>query len=300
MKLRLRDVLVPYPLFTLRGRLKLCGLSDRVISNVLEESVVKEMDTEEALLNHVRESLKTYDPSILSCFDSLTRYETIRGDTPNTPALLIALEGASATGKSLIALELMHNLAATRFISTDTVRQVLRSILREEEHPELFCHTYQAHRFRTIGPHDLDPVVRGYLAQCELISPSIRAMVERVVSEGAITVIEGVHIQPGTLQDISPSVIEVLINPDRETHRAMFASKHNIGKLQTVSEDIAVRYREFEATCAIQEYLIHEAERAGVPIVPMIGYNDALREIASLIISRVEALLSSHEDGGVK
>jgi len=191
----------------------------------------------------------------------------------------------------------MHDLTATRFISTDSIRQVLRSIYTEEQHPELFCHTYQAHKCRQAGQQSLKPVVRGYIAQCEIITPHIVAMTERVIAEGAISVIEGVHIEPGSLQDLSSGVCEILINPDRESHRAMFASKHAIGKLRTVSEDIAVRDMEFEATRLIQEYMIDKAKKRKVTIIPLTGYDDARKAISTFIISKARGILSSFEEG---
>lgn len=127
MRLRLRDDVVPYPLFTIKGRLRLSGLNDQSISEVLKESVVENIETEAALLSLVRESLESHNQEFLANFDTLTKYEDLRGENLEIPAIVIILEGASATGKSLIALELMRDLTATRFISTDSIRSVLRN-----------------------------------------------------------------------------------------------------------------------------------------------------------------------------
>jgi 2-phosphoglycerate kinase len=298
MKLRFRDDVVPYPIFAIKGRLRLSGLGDKAISEVMGDPLFDEIETEDALLNFVHKSLDLYQPLIRTNFEVLTRYENLRGESSELPAIVVVLEGASATGKSLIALELMHDLTATRFISTDSVRQVLRSILNEKEYPELFCHTYQAYTHRQSGPSDLNPVVRGFLAQCQIITPHIEAMTKRVISEGAIAVIEGVHIHPGVLQKLSQGVIEVLVNPEIETHRAMFASKHDIGKLKTVTDDKTVRSKEFEATRTIQDYMISQADKAGVPIVSLTSYEDVRTTISKLIIARVRNLLDSFEEGG--
>jgi 2-phosphoglycerate kinase len=297
MRLRLRDEEVPYPLFTIKGRLRLSGLKDQDISEVIHSSTVQNCKTEEALLNYVRESLDSYEPEVLTNFNTLTKYESLRGESPDLPAIAIILEGASATGKSLLALELMRDLTATRFISTDSVRQVLRSIMDEEKYPELFCHTYQAHIYRQAGPEDLVPAVRGFLAQCEIITPHIKNATKRIIAEGVIAVVEGVHIQPGGIQSISPAVIEVLINPDAKTHRAMFSGKHEMGKLTTVSEDLAVRDMEFVDTRAIQDYMIATAEKTDVPIIALRDYDDARQSISGLIISRVRSFLKSFEEG---
>ena len=300
MRLRLRDEVVPYPLFTIKGRLRLSGLDDQAISEIMHYSVVQDSKTEEELFIHVRESLESFKPDIPTNFETLTKYEQYRGKSSELPAIVVVLEGASATGKSLIALELMRDLTATRFISTDSVRQVLRGVMSEEKHPEIFCHTYQAHTHRQIGPADLDPVLRGFLAQCEIITPHIETMIENIIAEGTIAVVEGVHILPGSLQGFSPSAIEFLINPDAVTHKAMFAGKYEMGKLRTVSEDITVRAKEFEATRAIQEYMLEEAEKATVPVIALTDYDDALISISTHIVSVVRNLLSSFEEGEIK
>jgi 2-phosphoglycerate kinase len=95
-------------------------------------------------------------------------------------------------------------------------------------------------------------------------------------------------------------VIEVLINPDAKTHRAMFAGKHEMGKLTTVSEDLTVRDKEFVATRAIQDYMIALAEKTDVPIIAMTDYDDAHQAISDLILSRVRNLLGSFEEGAVR
>ena len=299
MRLRLRDDMVPYPLFTIKGRLRLSGLSDQGVSEVMKETLVMNIETEDALLSQTRESLESYNQEIRTNFDTLTKYENLRGENPEIPAIVVILEGASATGKSLIALELMRDLTATRFISTDSIRAVLRGILSEEKHPELFCHTYQAHTHRQSGPADLDPIIRGFLAQCEIMTPHIESMIEKIVAEGAIAVVEGVHILPGTLQGLSPGVIEILINPDEGTHKAMFAGKLDQGKLRTVSGDISVRGKEFDAARAIQTYMIEAAEKSKVSILDLISYDDIHQMISGCILSRVQNLLSSFEDGAV-
>ena len=284
-------------MFTIKGRLRLSGLNDQAISEVMHNSTVYNCETEDALLNYVRESLNSYEPEVLTNFETLTKYEELRGEAPELPAIVVVLEGASATGKSLIALELMRDLTATRFISTDSVRQVLRGIMSEEEHPEIFCHTYQAHIHRQAGPSDLDPVLRGFLAQCEIITPHIETMTENIIAEGTIAVVEGVHILPGALQGLSSGVIEFLINPDAVTHKEMFAGKYRTGKLRTVSDDITIRDREFEATRAIQEYMLEAAVRTAIPVIALTDYNHARISISAHIIRVVEDLLASLEEG---
>ena len=299
MRLRFRGAEVPFPLSVIKGRLRLSGLPDKQVSDVMQY-VVSRLNstanpTEEILLNLVRNSLESSNDSIRDNFETLTKYEEMRGEYHEMPSIVLVLEGASANGKSIIALELVHDLVATRFISSDTVRQVLRSTLNEEEYPELYCHTYQAHLHRQTGPEDLDPIVRGYLAQCDIITPQITNMTERILSEGASGVVEGVHIIPGALQKLSPGVIEVLINPKDETHKTMFLNKHNAGKLRTVSEDIETREREYEGTRAIQRYMMKLSQDANLSIVEMNNFDEATIDISRIIVETIGKLVEEYE-----
>lgn len=299
MRLRFRGVDSPFPLSVIRGRLRLSGLPDKQVSDIVQDVASKLSSTvnptEENLLNLVRNSLESSSDSIRDNFETLTKYEEMRRESHEMPPIIVVLEGASANGKSIIALELVHDLVATRFISSDTIRQVLRSTLNEEENPELYCHTYQAHLHRQTGPEDLDPVVRGYLAQCETITPQITNMTERILSEGASGVVEGVHIIPGELQKLSPGVIEVLIHPNDETHKTMFLNKRITGKLRTVSEDIETREREYEGTRAIQRYMMKLAQDANLSIVEMNNFDEATTAISKIIVATIRKLVVEHE-----
>ncbi len=299
MRLRFQEEEGPYPLAVLRGRLRLSGLSDceisGIIDGVLSKTSISNKWTETDLISFIEGSLKNYPKKIRDNFKLLTTYEQTRGESNYTPSLILVLEGASATGKSMLAIELVRDLAATRFISTDTIRQVIRGIHKKESHPELFCHTYQAYEYKQSGDSTLDPVVRGYIAQSEIISPHIQDLIRRVLMEGAIAVFEGVHLQPGAIKCIDADILEIVINPSVDTHRMMFLSKYRTGKLRSVSQDPSVRMNEFKATRKIQDYLISRALQQKVPIIKMENYEEARKEISDLIINVVRNLLKNFE-----
>lgn len=199
------------------------------------------------------------------------------------PPLILAIEGASATGKSMLFLDLVQMLGATRVISTDSVRQVVRASTDRDEAPELFCHTYQAHRYRQAGPEGLEPAVRGFLAQRSLLLPLIRQSVKRVIDEGAVCIVEGVHLVPGDFID-ETQVMEVLINPDCDTHRAMFLDKQRSSGLTTITDDPKQRAQEFEAARAIQRYMRARAEEFQTVIIDLVDYEQALEDIRQAIV----------------
>ncbi|TFH04889.1 MAG: hypothetical protein E4H14_13805 [Candidatus Thorarchaeota archaeon] len=294
MRIKIQDQEIPFPLTTLQGRLLLCGLSEITTAQIISDLKVSQTSTEEKMIKSVIAALKCESPEILKNYETLNSYDQLHESTDKSPPFILALQGASATGKSMLAIDFVHYLSATRFISTDTVRQVLRGIYTREEYPELYCHTYQAYIHRQAGDQNLDPVIRGYKAQCEIIGPPVTEMVKLIYSEGASTIIEGVHLEPGSIGHIGISVLEVLINPSEDTHKSMFITKHAVGKLRTVSKNASTREEEFLSTRKIQEYMISKARKSEVPIIELKSYDTARSEISNLIISKIEEIIEAH------
>ncbi len=295
MRLRFLEEDGMYPLAVLRGRLRLSGLTDHETSSIIDEAMlqssISDTWTEATLFSFIDDSLRKYPKQIQNNFKLLTTYEETRGRENSTPSLIIALEGASATGKSMLAIELVRDLAVTRFISTDTIRQILRGIYDKKNYPELFCHTYQAYKYKQSGDAKLDAMVRGYIAQSELLMPHVRNLIQLILSEGAIAVCEGVHLQPGSIKGNETNILEIVVNPNQNTHKAMFLSKNRAGKLRSVSQDPSIRIQEFDAARKIQDYLVTCALEQNVPIVNMESYEEARKEISNLILDAVRNLL---------
>jgi 2-phosphoglycerate kinase len=295
MKMRIQDLEIPFPLSVVRGRLKLSGLSDITTSEIIADIMQNNLSSEELIFTQVEETLSTEPPEILKNYNLLSSYEQLRGTSDKIPPIILALEGASATGKSMLAIDLIHYLSATRFISTDTVRQFLRGIYKNEEYPELYCHTYQAYTRRQAGDKTLDPIVRGYIAQCEVIGPPVIEMISRINLEGTSSIVEGVHLEPGLINDIGSGVLEILVNPSFETHRSMFISKFSAGKLRTVSKDTTEREEEYLSTRKIQEYMITKAKMNKISIINLESYEDAIILISKLIVEKVQQIINNHE-----
>jgi 2-phosphoglycerate kinase len=280
----------------LKGRLKLSGLSDidadKIIERIFTEFSAQQIVEEKSILSSVRDELSSLHPQVIDAYEILTQYEELRRLSADTPPIILILEGASSTGKSMIALEMIYNLGVTRILSTDTIRQVLRSIENQKEHPELFCHTYQAHIHKQLGEESLDPIIRGFLAQLEHIEPFVKKGVGKFMNEGTDALVEGVHIIPGTLDGLGKGIIEVLVNPDTKTHEEMFVSKYRSGKLRTVSKDEKIRTAEFQAAKMIQEYMIEQAKNKKTNIIRFNNYESAVSIISDIVVKKVEELIN--------
>ncbi|NHJ13556.1 MAG: hypothetical protein EAX95_07750 [Candidatus Thorarchaeota archaeon] len=303
MRLRFRDETIPYPLMALRGRLRLSGLSylevEKVVAELQTRIRSRQSVTTQEEVDEIGYSLLEEDSELkrhIEDFNTLARYEKIRRENPEIPPLVLVLEGASATGKSMLAIEMIANLTATRTVSTDTVRQVLRVIYGEEDHPELHCHTYQAYKFKQSGSEEESKVVRGFLAQCDIITPYIIGAVDRILAEGTIALVEGVHLIPGALQGLGRSVLEVLINPDFTTHLSMFKAKHCASGLKTVTDNEQVREEEFRAAREIQDYMLRAAQGSSIAIIGLVSYEETIEALRKTIIEKIVKILHDHRE----
>ncbi len=291
---------MPYPMVALKGRLRLSGFSDldtdRTIMELRHHFLTSRgVPTQQDLVQTCRELIQSSDKNILDDFDTLTEYDRLRRSTDIQPVVVV-LEGASATGKSMLALDLITNLAATRIITTDTVRQILRGLHSREQYPELYCHTYQAHVHKQSGPEDLHAVIRGFLAQCELILPIVKTSVHGVLQEGTEAIVEGVHMVPSDFQGLGTGILEVLINPQWDVHRTMFLAKYTASGLKTVSEDIKDREREFEATRLIQDFMLKRATETAVETITLVDFDEAAKGLRALVVNHIRRLVETTED----
>jgi len=301
MRINLEGKLIPYPLDVLFGKLRLVGLSKEDSHEVFlkiknELFNLDEVPTESRIFEIMETLLEINHQDSVKKFQTLLKYEQLRRTDAIIPPIILILAGASATGKSMLAIRMIENLSSTRMTSTDTLRQILRDIMSQTMYPELFCHTYQAHQYRLSGDEDLDVIVQGYIAQCELMQPTVVKAIARISDEGANAIIEGVHILPGVIApSFHPGVIEIIINPNLEDHKSMFMTKHSAGALRTVSSDEATREHEFIAARKIQDYILTEAKRNNVRIVELSDYSNAEDEICRIVIETIFQILREHE-----
>lgn len=185
-----------------------------------------------------------------------------------TPVIVL-IGGTTGVGKSTIAAEVAHRLGITRFVSTDSIREVMRGIFTEELMPALHASAFEAWRsLRVPVPHGANPVVVGFREQAAVVSSGVKALIERSMKEGVSLVIEGVHLVPGY---IKPSdfpdarVVQILIAvEDEDAHRSHFY----IREVQTDGLRPFERYRSnFENIRMLGHYIEDQAKEHDIEII---------------------------------
>ncbi len=211
------------------------------------------------------------------------RYSMMRAARNRERPIVVLFGGAPGVGKSALASEVGYRLGIPRIVSTDSVRQALRSLIGPELSPILHASTYEAWRAEllpsereTAQPERLR-VLRGFLAQVQQLNPAITAIVERNIFEVTSIVMEGVQLVPG----LSPSrdfkgatvIPIVLAVADEKDHLEHFATREG----QTGARRAKHTYLDhFVEIRVIQDYVTQQAELRGVPVVEASDFDRAV------------------------
>lgn len=143
--------------------------------------------------------------------------------------LAIAFGGAPGVGKSTLATRLAVRLGITRVVTTDTIREVLRTVIPPTVLPELHLSTFES-------PEGMSERAQlgSFERQAHAVGAATAAVASRLATEKRSAIVEGVHMLPGQLtQTLShhptkPIVVEMLlILGDENLHRAHLSHRIN-------------------------------------------------------------------------
>lgn len=218
------------------------------------------------------------------------RYDLLRALRRSQRPVVVLVAGAAGVGKSVLAAELGYRLGIPRVVSTDSVRQALRSLISPELSPVLHASSYAAWRAELL-PDEVDTarpkrkrVVRGFQAQVQQMGTAIDAIIGRHLTEGTSVVIEGTHLVPG----LSPRVaVEnalvadmVLAVHDETDHRDNFGRREARAKARP-SDDYLEHFAEIRM---IQEFVLQQAAREGVPVVETGDLDRAVERAVDVVL----------------
>lgn len=213
----------------------------------------------------------------------LLRWDTARAQQSGHMPVVILIGGTSGSGKSTLARLVASQLHIPNVLSTDTVRQVLRSRLagREKDYPTLFLSTYEAYKALGEGvAADAQPqdVVTAYESQCELVLEVLDGMLARLLARRESVVIEGVHLLPkymaakrAELLVDHVTCVPVLVRiPKADRHLERFCVR---SRGMSLRSDNNKYIASFQAIRAIQSHLVTTVEAAAMPVLVLTNTN---------------------------
>jgi 2-phosphoglycerate kinase len=217
----------------------------------------------------------------------LRRYAELRAlDLP----ILVLVGGATGTGKSTVATEVAHRLGITRVTSTDFIRQTMRAFFSAEFMPSVHYSSFEAGEALPAAEKEAgDALLLGFIDQTRHVLVGVQASVGRALEEGWSMVLEGIHLVPGMIQPISGAlVVQVVIAiDDQNVHEQHFwirdATTSGVRSLDKYLERLSdIRH--------IQDFIVDEAERSGVPVIQNRSSEQAIRDVIELVLERAAAL----------
>lgn len=206
--------------------------------------------------------------------DFARRYGLIHRLRQSERPVVVLIGGAPGVGKSTIASELGYRLGIPRMVSTDAVRQALRSLISPELSPLLHESSYTAWRAELLPVERVGAtpegvrVIRGFRAQIQQLSTAVTAIIERNLEENSSLVMEGIHLVPGLSPKGPPEgalVVQlILMVEDEDNHRDHFALRERTTHDKRGRDVYLEHFREIRI---LQEYLLERARAEGVPVV---------------------------------
>ncbi len=232
------------------------------------------------------------------------RYELMRSVRRPHKPIVVLIGGAPGVGKSTLASELAYRLGISRIVSSDSVRQALRSLVSAEFSPTLHSSSFTAWRAellpsdRATAKPKRKRVARGFQRQAQQLSTAMLAIIERNIQEALSLVVEGIHLVPGMMPHRSlhdATVIElVLVVKDETIHRSHFSNRD----VQTHHRRGRERYlSHFDEIRMLQDFTAERAKREGVPVIEMSDFDYAVDQAVERVLETVLAeRLDEHDE----
>lgn len=197
----------------------------------------------------------------------------------------IVLVGAPGVGKSTFATRLAVRLGITRVVTTDALREVLRTVVPAVIAPELHRST-----FELVDTGGVQPFA-GYDRQCGAVSAATAAVLRRLATERRAVIAEGAQLTPGAMtaalvaHAAEPLVVERLVTVGDGRHAANLRRRSTAEPLREGHRHVD----RFEVIRALDAHLRATAAAAGVETIDA-GQAAALTQsIVDEIVSRAAA-----------
>ena len=221
--------------------------------------------------------------------------------------LIIMIGGTTGVGKSTIATQLAARLGITRIISTDAIREVMRSLFSERIMPALHTSSFEAaDAVRGPLPKSADRAIVGFEEQVRAVAVAAEALIERSVFEGTDLIMEGAHLVPGFVESPpwSPPwedkavVVQILITVDDEdVHRSHFFLRGTEAGQRNVDRYL----KSFDNIRKVQKYIRQLAVQNGTPVFSSYSLDATLAAVIDHVVGKaVERTKSAHPEAELR
>ncbi|MHB9150458.1 MAG: zeta toxin family protein [Thermoleophilia bacterium] len=192
--------------------------------------------------------------------------------------VIVLIGGATGVGKSTIASQLANRLGIVRLISSDSIRQVMRTFFSEQLMPAIHYSSFNAgSAIRVPVGKNLDPHLIAFVQQMEMVSVGVKAVIDRALEEGTSLVVEGVHLVPGFLDSATWDRAVVLPVTVAVTDSELHMSHFLVRERETDGRRPFTRYVEhFDEIRRIQDFILSRARAEQTLVVDNVDIDQAV------------------------
>jgi 2-phosphoglycerate kinase len=192
-----------------------------------------------------------------------------------------------------VATEVAHRLGITRVTSTDVVRQTMRAFFSAEFMPSIHYSSFEAGKaVSRVEGDKRDPNLTGFLDQTRNVLVGVHAVLARALEEGYSLALEGVHIVPGMVRPPGGALVcQVLLAiEDEADHEGHFWTRDSASEGMRPFEKYL---RALPDIRRIQDYLVKEAAKAGVPVIENSRVEETVDRVIDLVLDQIERELET-------
>ncbi len=198
---------------------------------------------------------------------------------------IILIGGAPTAGKSYVARKIAEKLKMP-WISTDTIREQMREIVRKEDYPTLFLHAEATPEMGVdfLTKHNCEEIVKFVNKESVDVWKGVKALLETDYVWGSY-IVEGVAILPHMVSNFAKNNdnIKVLFLVDEDTERIR-KTIFTRGLWDSANKyPDSVKEKEVEWVVAFNNYIKKEAKKYRFPVVSVSNRKGYIEEIKKII-----------------
>lgn len=189
------------------------------------------------------------------------RYRLLRWVRRADRPIVLFIGGATGTGKSTLAMEVAFRLGIRMVVSTDMIRETMRTVLSAEVVPGLHDHSFRGMlQGGRVLSNPRERVLAGFRQQAEQVAAGVRAVIRRALREQSHMIVEGTHLLPPFEQylpsDDMPHAGLMLAVTSEDEHRERFPRR----AASQGQRDASAYLEAFQSVRWIHDDLLHAAE----------------------------------------
>ncbi len=202
--------------------------------------------------------------------------------------LIILLGGSTGSGKSTVSVEMAQRLDITSMLTTDIVREIMRSLFSNDILPMIHTSSYLAfEKFWVPVQESKNQKIIAFREQALRVNSGVKSIIRRSIVEKTSLIINGVHILPELIDEADfpgANIIKAFIYvEDEKEHKNRFYMRG-----RSTEDRAADKYlKNLDAIRMIQKYIIDGAKKRNYPCFDNMNSVKTTKKVVNTIINKI-------------